>query len=221
MSACAGCLYWTLHFCPLLSARSIGYAMCAKPRAQRFIGPEQQRFDGGFRTAQHRRDLRILHLLVFVHQYRRALLRRQRFDRLPDLLESSPAAAGSARWWRTGPAAGVPRHPGGSSSRLSCAFSCRTIPHPVQRQMCRDTEKPSGELGRRLIGGARSIDPKKNFLRQLLRDSLVLHHPIQEMNHRRSGGAPAAARNWRSRHPALSASARHPVPGLRPPSYLC
>src|ERR1017187_702104 len=52
--------------------------------------------------------------------------------------------------------------------------------------MSRDPEQPSGELGGRLIRTSRTIHAQEHLLRQLLGYCVVLHHPIEEVNHRRA-----------------------------------
>ena len=48
--------------------------------------------------------------------------------------------------------------------------------------MRRDPEQPCRKLRRRLVGPARTVHAQKNLLPQLLRNTVVLNHPVQKMD---------------------------------------
>src|SRR5579884_1293304 len=50
--------------------------------------------------------------------------------------------------------------------------------------MRRDPEQPRRKLRCRLVARSRFVHAQKNFLRELFRNRLVLHHPEQEVDHR-------------------------------------
>ena len=56
----------------------------------------------------------------------------------------------------------------------------------IQRQVGRDPEQPRGEFRGRFIRAPRTIYAQKDLLRQFLRQRVVLHHPVEKMNYRRT-----------------------------------
>ena len=47
-----------------------------------------------------------------------------------------------------------------------------------------DAEQPGRKLRGRLIGASRAVHAQEDLLGQFLRHRLVLHHPVEEVDHR-------------------------------------
>ena len=54
----------------------------------------------------------------------------------------------------------------------------------VQREMGGDAEQPGGELRRRLIAHPRAVHAEKRLLREFLGHGVILHHAVDELDHR-------------------------------------
>jgi hypothetical protein len=50
--------------------------------------------------------------------------------------------------------------------------------------MSGNPKKPGSKFRRRFVSVSGSINPQKNFLRQLFRNRMILYHPEQKMDHR-------------------------------------
>src|SRR5690242_19073241 len=159
-----------------------------KLHAQRFVGAKKQRFQGALRALQNPRNFIVIKLLILVQQHGRSLLLGQVMN-------------GSQNHFRTAARYQILFHGG----RMIGNFQDRTlivanleglihgdlnlamaiVPYGVQRQVRGDAEHPGGELRARGVILARSINTKKYFLGQILRDSRVAHHAVEEIDKRK------------------------------------
>src|SRR5579872_1285880 len=57
------------------------------------------------------------------------------------------------------------------------------VANPIQPQMCRDPEQPGGKLCPGFILAPEPVHSQENVLRQLFRNRLIEHHPVQEVDY--------------------------------------
>ena len=130
----------------------------------------------------------VVHLFILMQQNGRALLFRQRgIARRMNSARSRSIMCSSMRISRGRQFAAAPAS-SSSSRRVERNFHLPVpvVAHRIQRQIRRDAEEPGGELRARRILLPRAVHPQKNLLRQVLRRRRVPHHPVEEIDQRRT-----------------------------------
>ena len=149
--------------------------------AQILVGAKEERFDGGDGTIHDARHLRIVQLLILVHQDGGAVIRRE--------FLYGGAHFGEARILQQVlfhiRHAGLGLAQSGLCGRMVEALMTEfvaVVAEPIERQVGGDAKEPGAETG----GGpviACTVDPKEDFLGEFFGDGRIAHQAVDVSDH--------------------------------------